>query len=401
MEDISQKVCFDFACPYSKKCGGCDYSGTDYGKQLALKQKKVSDLFKSAKIKGNFTIAPIVGADFPYNYRNKVHAVFSRRAGKTVAGMYREETHEVVDTRNCLLEDLVASQIVGEMVKLADSFKFRIFDEDRGTGFLRHILIRVGTKGGKKQVMVVLVTAEPLFPSKKNFIAALVRKFPCITTIVQNVNSRRTSMVLSDKNIVLYGKGYVEDELLGLTFRISPTAFYQINHEQTVKLYETVKQFAGLTGRERVLDAYSGTGTIGMYLCSQAKSVTAVELNKSAVADARSNAALNGIKNYTVTCADATEYLENNDMKKNPFDVIIMDPPRSGSTERFIEAVGRGGAGKVVYVSCCPETLVRDLKVFLSLGYKLELVQPVDMFPGTSHCEMVCLLSRKPQFVNN
>lgn len=385
-------------CPYSRKCGGCAYIDLPYAEQLAKKQKYVRSMLGDIAAANKCRIEDIVGAGDPLYYRNKVHAVFGRDSrGRIIRGMYREDTHDVVNVSGCLLEDRTADAIIDEIKKLLPSFKLKVYDEDTGYGWLRHVLVRAGRRADKTmEYMVVLVTSEVPFPGKNNFIKALRTKFPEIVTIVQNINNKRTSMVLGERNIVIYGKGYIEDESLGLKFRISDSSFFQINSDQTKKLYGLALEMAGLTGSERVLDAYCGTGTIGMFMSAKAREVVGVELNKDAVKDAISNARGNKIGNITFVNADATKYMQQ--MAGNPdtgsFDVLCMDPPRSGSTNEFIAAAAALKIPKIVYVSCNPETLARDLKTFTKKGYEVKRIVPVDMFPATGHvetCVKLCL----------
>lgn len=242
--------------------------------------------------------------------------------------------------------------------------------------------------------MVVLVTASPVFPSKNNFVKALRKVHPEITTIVQNINNRTDSMVLGSADRVLYGKGYIEDQLCGCTFRISPQSFYQVNPVQTEILYNKAIEYADLTGKETVIDAYCGTGTIGLIASKKAKSVIGVELNKDAVRDAISNAKCNSIKNERFFCADATEFMVDMAAEWEKADVIFLDPPRSGSTKECLDAVVKMAPKRVVYVSCNPETLARDLAYITKKGYKAKEAVPVDCFPWTGHVETVCLLSK-------
>ena len=292
-----------------------------------------------------------------------------------------------------MIEDQKADEIIGTIRGMLKSFKIRTFDEDTGYGLLRHVLIRRGFESG--EIMVVLVTASPVFPSKNNFVKALREKHPEITTIVQNINNRGTSMVLGDKEHVLFGKGYIEDELCGCKFRISPKSFYQVNPVQTEYLYGKAIELAGLTGNERVLDAYCGIGTIGIIAASKAKEVIGVELNADAVRDAVQNAKCNDVKNIRFYCNDATEFMMQMAASGDTVDLVLMDPPRAGSTEAFIKAVAAVKAKNVIYVSCGPDTLARDLGVFKKMGYQAEGAWPVDMFPETGHCEVICCLERK------
>ena len=254
------------------------------------------------------------------------------------------------------------------------------------------MLIRTGHVTG--QIMVVLVLASPILPSKNNFVKALLKLHPEITTVVINVNNRNTSMVLGDKEHVIYGKGYIEDELCGKRFRISPRSFYQVNPVQTEILYGKALEYAGLTGKETVVDAYCGTGTIGMIASDKAAKVIGVELNADAVRDARNNAKANQIRNIQFYQNDAGKFLVEMAGQGAKVDVVLMDPPRSGSTEEFMNSVAQIGPERIVYVSCNPETLVRDLKYFKKKGYRVAKGVGVDMFPFTEHVETVVLLSK-------
>jgi len=376
-------------CPYASKCGGCDYQGVPYEKQLAKKQKEMESLL------GGFAkVYPIIGMEEPLHYRNKVHAVFDRdRKGNIISGVYEKNSHRVVNVDSCMIENQKADEIILTVRKLIKDFKMKVYDEDSGYGLFRHVLIRTGHISG--QILVVLVLASPILPAKNNFIKALRNAHPEITSIVLNVNDRKTSMVLGEREIILYGKGYIEDTLCGLTYRISPKSFYQVNPIQTEKLYQTAIDFAQLTGNEIVLDAYCGIGTIGMTAASKAKEVIGVELNKDAVKDAIANAKFNGIKNVRFYNKDASDFIVDMAQQKAKCDVIFMDPPRSGSTEKFMDCVALLAPKRVVYVSCDPQTLARDLKYLVKKGYKVEKIQPVEMFCFTKHTENVVVLERK------
>lgn len=375
-------------CPNFKKCGGCQYLDIPYKEQLAKKQKELSELLKPF-----CKVNPIVGMKDPYHYRNKVHAVMARdRKGKIISGVYKEGTHFVLPVDTCLIEDEKADRIIGTIRELLPSFKMKVYDEDTGYGFLRHVLIRTAHKTG--EIMVVLVTASPVFPSKNNFVKALRKVYPEITTVVQNINNRGTSMVLGDKEHVLYGPGFIVDELCGKRFRISSKSFYQINPIQTEILYDIAIKAANLTGKETVVDAYCGIGTIGIAASSKAEEVIGVELNKDAVRDAVTNAKINQIKNVSFYNNDAGKFMVQMASEGGKADVVFMDPPRSGSTEEFINAVATLKPERVVYVSCGPDTLARDLAVFKKKGYKAQEAWAVDMFPMTGHCESVVKLTR-------
>ncbi len=376
-------------CPVYGECGGCQLLHMPYEKQLREKQKKMEKL-----LQGICPVHPIMGMESPYHYRNKVHAVFGHnRKGKPVSGVYKEGSHLLIPVEKCLIEDEKADEIIGTIRSLLPSFKIRTYDEDTGYGLLRHVLVRRGFATG--EIMVVLVTVSPVFPSKKNFVQALRERHPDITTIVQNINGKSTSMVLGEKEHVLFGKGYIEDELCGLRFRISSRSFYQVNPIQTERLYGKAMELAGLTGRETVIDAYCGIGTIGLIAARRAKQVIGVELNSEAVRDAVQNAKRNGIENAQFYCNDAGRFMVNMAARGDRADVLFMDPPRSGSTEDFINAAVQMGPKRIVYISCGPDTLARDLKLFAAKGYRAKEAWPVDMFAETEHVETVVLLSHK------
>ncbi len=376
-------------CPVEKYCGGCQMLDMEYTEQLKRKQKVVEDLFR-----GVCPVKPIIGMKDPFHYRNKVHAVFDRdKRGNIISGIYQENSHDVIPVETCMIEDKKADEIIGTIRGMLKSFKIRTYDEDTGYGLLRHVLIRRAFS--TNEIMVVLVTASPVFPSKNNFVKALREKHPEITTIIQNINGRGTSMVLGNKENVLYGKGYIVDELCGCKFRISSKSFYQINPVQTEVLYGKALELAGLKGQEVVIDAYCGIGTIGIIASRQAGQVIGVELNQDAVKDAVNNAKMNDIDNIRFYCNDAGRFMVNMAEREDKADVVIMDPPRSGSTEEFMDSIAKLGAGKVVYVSCNPETLVRDVRYMKKLGYAAEGVWPVDMFPATRHTEIIVELCRK------
>lgn len=376
-------------CPVYKKCGGCDFQGVPYEEQLKIKETQVRQLLAPF-----CKVYPIAGMKNPYHYRNKVHAVFSHdKKGNAVSGVYQKGTHIVVPVERCMIEDEKADEIIGSIRGLLKSFKIRTYDEDTGYGLLRHVLVRRGFASG--EILVVLVTASPVFPSKNNFVKALRKLHPEITTIVQNVNGRGTSMVLGNQEKTLYGKGYIEDILCGYTFRISPKSFYQVNPAQTEILYKKAIKLAGLTGKELVLDAYCGIGTIGLIASRGAGQVIGVELNRDAVRDAVANAKRNQVKNVRFYCADAGKFMVDMAADGVKADVVFMDPPRSGSDVTFLDCLAKMAPKRVVYISCEPESLARDLKYLKKKGYQAEGAWPVDMFGWTGCVETVVMLSRK------
>ncbi len=376
-------------CPVAKKCGGCQLQNMSYTEQLSYKQAK------AIRLLGKFCrVREIIGMENPYNYRNKVQAAFGMtRGGKIISGVYQSKSHRIVCVDECRLEDKKADEIIVTIRNMMKYYKMLPYNEDTGKGFLRHVLVKRGFTSG--EIMVVLVTGSPMFPGKNAFVKELLKKHPDITTIIQNINKEHTSLVLGSTEKVLYGKGTIEDTLCGCVFRISAKSFYQINPIQTEKLYSKAIEFAELTGKETVIDAYCGIGTIGIIAAEKAKEVIAVELNKDAVTDAKINARRNETQNIKFFCADAGEFMTKMAANGEKADVVFMDPPRAGSDEAFLSSVVTLKPKKIVYVSCNPETQARDLKYLTANGYKTRKIQPVDMFPHTGHIETVALLSRQ------
>ena len=376
-------------CSVAKKCGGCRYQGVPYEEQLRKKQRYTEGLLKKFG-----KVEPIIGMEDPYYYRNKVHAAFGRdRKGNIISGIYEERSHHIVSVDDCMIEDKKSQEIIRTIRGMLKSFKIKTYDEDTGYGLLRHVLVRRGFSTG--EIMVVLVTVSPIFPSKNNFVKALRKEHPEITTVVLNVNDRQTSMVLGERNIVLYGPGFIKDRLMGLTFRISPSSFYQVNPVQTEVLYGKAMEFAGMTGKERVIDAYCGTGTSGIIASRNARDVIGVELNRDAIRDARMNARENRIRNVRFVPGDAGWFMEGMAAEGEKVDVVLMDPPRAGSDRKFLHSLLTLSPDKIVYVSCNPETLARDLAYLTKRDYQVKKIQPVDMFPVTDSIETVVLLGNR------
>ena len=373
-------------CPKRKQCGGCQMMHLPYAEQLWRKQERLQHLL------GKFgRVEPICAMEQPYHYRGKVQAAFGTDGrGRIISGVYQSGSHRIVSVDDCLLEDETADRIIVDIRSMMPRFKMTAYDEKRASGFLRHVLVRRSFSTG--EVMVVLVAATPVFPLRRPFLAALREKHPEITTVILNVNDRFTPLVLGKRETVLYGPGYIEDELCGLRFRISAASFYQVNPVQTGRLYETAIDFAGLTGREKVLDAYCGTGTIGLAAARHAASVAGVELNRDAVRDAIANAKRNGVRNAWFTCADAGEFMQNAAREGERCDVVFLDPPRAGASGDFLSALLSLAPERIVYISCNPDTLARDLGVLTAGGYRARRIRPVDMFPHTEHVEVVCQL---------
>lgn len=374
-------------CPHYKKCGGCQLQNLPYERQLSFKQVRV------IKLLGRYHhVNEIIGMKEPYHYRNKVQAAFGEKGKEIISGVYQSSTHNIVPVDNCMIEDEKADAIIVTVRKLLKSFKLRAFDDKTMKGFLRHVLIKRGFWSG--QIMVVLVTSVMEFPKESQFVNALLERHPEITTVVQNVNNKFTSLILGEESRVLYGDGYIEEKLCGFTFRISPKAFYQINPTQTEVLYGKAMEFAGLDGSQTLLDAYCGTGTIGIIASKKAKKVIGVELNGDAVKDAKTNAKLNGIDNIEFYKDDAGKFMVKAAEVGEKFDTVIMDPPRAGASLEFLRSLVYLAPEKIVYISCNPETQARDFSFLTRKGYKVRKIQPVDMFPHTEHVETVALLEK-------
>lgn len=375
-------------CPYFSKCGGCHLQHISAEGQAKFKQDSV------IKLMGHYKrVNQILTMREPFYYRNKIHSTldFGQR-GKIISGIYEESTHHVIPIEQCIIQDRIADAIIASIRDIMRIYKIRPYDEDTRQGFLRHILVKTGF--ASKQVMVVLVVSSQMFPAKNNFIRDLLKRHPEITTIIMNINNRRTSVVLGDAEKVLFGKGYIEDILCGCTFQISPKSFYQINPIQTEVLYSKAIEMAKLGGNETVLDAYCGIGTISLIVSRSVKSVIGVELNKDAVKDAIKNAKRNNIRNVCFYNDDAGNFMVGLAKEKQSIDTVFMDPPRSGSDEKFLSSLVRLSPKQVIYISCNPVTQERDLRFLTRHGYKVEEIQPVDMFPQTFHVECVVRIER-------
>ena len=374
-------------CSCFKRCGGCQLD-MPYKQQLEWKQSKAQRMLSKF-----CTVQPIGAMAQPYNYRNKVQTVYKRTSsGKLISGVFQSSSRSLTAVDDCLLEDKAASKIIAELKKLFVSFKLLPYDEKTGRGIVRHTLIRTARKTG--QVMLVIVTNGPMFPSKHNFVRVLLEKCPNVTTIVQNICDDQMPLTLGKRSITLYGSGKIVDELCGCKFLISPESFYQVNPSQTEVRYETALSCAEIGEDTKVIDAYCGVGTIGMICASKGAQVLGIESNQAAVRDAIANAKLNKLSNIRFVNADATQMLCELAYKGEKCDVLIMDPPRAGSTPEFVSAAASIAPKSIVYVSCKIETLERDLKLFAKCGYKAKSIKPIDMFPHTTGIETVVLLTK-------
>lgn len=390
-------------CPIDGRCGGCTLLSVSYDRQLRSKQAEMEALFADL-LDDDARIRSIVGMKDPRHYRNKVVSpyvgVYDKKARRrrVLCGMYERGTHRVIDSRECLIENQEAKRIILAIRDLMPKFGIAPYDEDADTGFLRHVQVRVGHASG--EVMVTLVTREDTFPASKAFVRALIKKHPSITTVVQNVNTRQTNVIMGDKERTLYGPGFILDSLCGLSFRISSKSFYQVNVEQTEALYTRAVEMARLTGTETVMDAYCGTGTIGLVAARGvsggpgAARVIGVEERPDAVADARNNARHNGIAAAEFVADDAGAFMRTLAARGEELDVLLMDPPRSGSTPDFLKAACTLAPHRIVYISCNPKTQARDAEYLVAHGYRIDEMQPVDMFPHTPHTENILSFER-------
>ena len=375
----------NFRCPAYKKCGGCQLDVT-YKQQLSYKQRTV------IKLLGRFgRVSPIIGMDEPLGYRCKVSNAFGFSRGHAIYGIWQSSSGKIAQIDSCALEDSRARSIVESIRILLPKFRLGTYDERKKDGFLRFVTIRIGKATG--EILVALGTGSGSYPQKTDFAAALKERHPEITTIVQNVSTSHLNLLLGERETVLVGKGYITDRLSGYSFRISARSFFQINPTQTEKLYQTAVDFAALSGNESVIDAYCGVGTIGIIASKGAKKVTAVEVNEDAVENAKENVKINNIENVDVLLGDAGEFMKKLAKKGEHCDVVFTDPPRLGCSREFLSSLVTLAPKKIVYVSCNPETLARDLAFLTKNGYKAEKIQPFDMFPYTKHVEVVALLS--------
>lgn len=371
-------------CPSAKKCGGCRNIHEPYENSLAFKQDKVNKLYAGKKVER------IIGMEDPYHYRHKIYASFSQtRDGRIIAGMYEENTHRLIDSRMCLIQHARANAILQTICTVATDMKLEAYDEDRGTGTLRHAYLRVSH--ANQEVLVVIVIGSKDLPGSRSFVQKIVSAHPEIRTVILNWNRENTSMILGPKDKVLYGKGYIEDEIDGMVFRISAHTFYQVNPVQTEVMYSTALQYAQLKKTDTVLDMCCGIGTISLLAARKARYVLGVEVNPKSIQDAGKNAVRNHIRNAEFLAMDGEEFIH--ELLDTP-DVVFLDPPRSGFSGSFMQALEKLGPQKIVYVSCNPVTQARDLKVIES-NYRIEKIQPVDNFPFTPELECIVSLTRK------
>ena len=377
-------------CPVAKLCGGCDFWHMDYEEESRLKAERVRNCLN--RMGGEqLESVPILAAPTCYGYRNKAQYPVSSKKNKAYAGFFRAGTHQVVENERCLILPQESDAVKDAVIDYVNQFRVTAYDEEAHKGLLRHIYVRRGTVS--KQVLVCLVINGRKIPREEELIARL-KKIPGFTTLVLSVNTKQGNAVLGDEFITLYGPGYIEDTLCGLTFRLSPRSFYQVNHDQAERLYNAAISQAEITKNDTVLDLYCGVGTITLAMAGAAGKVIGVEVIPQAVEDAKDNAKRNGIENAEFFCGDAGQAALALEAQGIKADVVVVDPPRKGLNADTIEALHRFAPRRIVYVSCDPATLARDVALLKERGYTLKNAQAADLFPRCSHVECVTLMTR-------
>ena len=378
-------------CPVAKLCGGCDFWHMDYEEETRLKSERVKACLN--RLAGeSLTEMPILAAPDCHGYRNKAQYPVAAKKGRAYAGFFRAGTHDVVENRRCLILPEETDAVKDAVIDYVNQFRISVYDEATHKGLLRHIYVRRGAVSG--QILVCLVCNGEKLPKVEALLSRL-QKIPGFTTLVLSVNTKKGNAVLGERFVTLFGPGYIEDTLCGLTFRLSPRSFYQVNHHQAQRLYETAIALAGITKNDTVLDLYCGVGTITLAMASSAGKVIGVEVIPQAVEDAKDNAKRNGIENAEFFCGDAGQAaleLEKNGVRP---DVVVVDPPRKGLNADTIEALSRMAPRRIVYVSCDPATLARDAALLKQRGYALQSATAADLFPKCAHVETVVCLCRK------
>jgi len=379
-------------CPLYKNCGGCQLQHMSYPAQLKWKRQQVVDAIERIGKLGGVKIFDTLGMENPLRYRNKMQFPVSRGKDELLVGCYARGSHKIIDTNACLIQNELNDKILNAVRRVAKKFNLPPYDEDTHRGFLRHVMGRVGCGG---EFMVVLVTTAKNFPDEKNFVRALVKELPEVTSIQQNVQTFHNNVILGRDTKILYGKPTIHDKIGTLRFNISARSFFQVNTAQAEVLYKTALDFAELHGRETVIDAYCGTGTISLFLARKARKVIGVEVVSSAIADAKKNSRENKIRNAEFFVGDAVKILPKIFSEGVFAEVVVVDPPRAGCDKKVLETFAAMQPEKIIYVSCNPATLARDLKILGDFGWRTKKIQPVDMFPFTSHVECVAQLIRE------
>lgn len=380
------------SCPYAERCGGCSLQHLSYSAQLKFKTRRVCDVLKRIGRIENAKVHEAIGMDDPWRYRNKAQFPVGMAGNSLAIGFFAPGSHDIVDMDRCIINHQVNDRIVQIIRDFIQRYSIPVYDEVAHRGIIRHVVTKVGFKTG--QVMVVIVTNGRSLPHKDRLVDLLKDDIPGIIGIVQNVNSKKTNVILGQENITLWGQDHITDILGVLTFKISPLSFFQVNPVQTEVLYGKALEYAGLSGKETVIDLYCGIGTISLFLARNARKVYGIEEVPQAVQDAWRNARINGISNVEFIEGKAEDVIPDLVAAGLSADVVVLDPPRKGCDQAVLGALVRMAPPRIVYVSCNPATLARDLKFLAEHGYKVEEVQPVDMFPHTTHVECIVLMSR-------
>ena len=378
-------------CPIYDQCGGCQLMHLDYMAQLRAKRQQVIDAITRIGKQRDVDVLPTLGAATPWNYRNKMQFPVGREKGKTVIGCFAQGSHAIIDTTDCRIQAQGNNAIVNAVRDVVEKLNISVYNEDRHTGVLRHVMGRVGLDGD----MVVLVTATEKLPHERELVKLLRARLPHVVSIQQNIQTYHNNVILGRETKLLWGRPTIKDRIGRLQFHISPRSFFQVNTAQAEVLYSKALEFANLTGEETVIDAYCGTGTITLFLAQKAREVYGIEIVKPAIQDARKNARDNNVKNATFLVGDATDVMPRLYHQGIRADVVVVDPPRAGCTPVVLQTFSHMHPARIVYVSCNPASLARDLAILDELGYQAEKIQPVDMFSMTAHVESVALLKRK------
>ncbi len=376
-------------CQYFKQCGGCQLQHLSYEGQLKWKQNMVENVMKRLG-KIDAPVHPVKGMDNPWNYRNKAQIPFADTEAGLIAGFYKTKSHNIVDMERCLIQTGEADTILADLKRELVTLGLPAYNEANHSGQLRHVVVRKGR--ATNEVMVVLVTKSRKLPQKEAIVEVIQRLIPNVASIVQNINSEKTNVIFGNETITLWGKDVIEDTIGNVRFEISARSFYQVNPEQTEVLYKQALDYAQLTGTERVIDAYCGIGSISLFLAQQAGYVMGVEIVPQAIEDAKRNAEINGFTNTYFEAGPAEEVIPRWYAEGKEADVLVVDPPRKGCDEALLNTIITQRPKRMVYVSCNPATLARDLRILEDGGYKTQEIQPVDMFPHTTHCEAVAWL---------
>ncbi len=380
-------------CPVFSDCGGCQLQHIDYREQLLHKEKMIKDLLERIGGMENIKISSVIAAENNLAYRNKAQFPLAEDSeGKIVSGFYQKGTHQLVAYDNCHIQHPLINRIANKAIEIANEFGISAYDEEKHKGLFRHLIVRVGVC--TSHAMLIIVTNGNKFSLVKEISEKIIKEVPELVGIIQNINTRKTNVIMGNENKVQVGQDFYYDYIGDIKYAISPQSFFQVNTLQAAKLYDKVLDYAQLTGEELILDAYCGIGSISLYLSGRAKKVIGIEEVSEAIKDANKNAQLNGIENCEFISGKVENKLTEIINRGEKLDIIVFDPPRKGLADSVIEAVLKVLPDKIIYVSCNPATLARDLKK-LKEKYDIKEVQPVDMFPHTSHVETVCLLTRK------